>query len=97
MNTQTGLPDHIEDYLASLHNGHWFEWSDPFNKVYANLVLTNKEYALPTEQECNEGLTALIAQTTANQQAYESNKASALAKLTALGLTDDEIKSIVGA
>ena len=95
MNTQIGLPDHIEDYLASLHNGHWFEWSDPFNKVYANLSLINTAYTLPTEQECNDGLAALIAETNANKQAFETNKASALAKLSALGLTADEIKVLL--
>ena len=32
----------------------------------------------------------------ANAKAQETSKASALAKLTALGLTDDEIKALVG-
>jgi len=35
-------PKHIEDYLASLHRGCWFEWTDPTNKIYANLKLTDK-------------------------------------------------------
>ena len=35
-------PNHIEDYLASLHRGCWFEWTDPTNKIYANLKLTDK-------------------------------------------------------
>ena len=95
MNTQTGLPDHIEDYLASLHNGHWFEWVDPLNKVYANLRLLNTSYTLPTEQECLDGLAALITETTANRQALENHRASALAKLSALGLTADEIKVLL--
>ena len=32
-------PDHIEDYLANLHTGQWFGWSNSKNKVYANLVI----------------------------------------------------------
>jgi len=35
-------PKHIEDYLANLHRGCWFEWTDPTNKIYANLKLTDK-------------------------------------------------------
>ena len=32
-------PNHIEDYLVSLHTGQWFGWSDSKNKVYANLII----------------------------------------------------------
>ena len=39
MNIETGRPDHIEDYLAQLHTGQWFGWSDSKNKVYANLII----------------------------------------------------------
>jgi len=42
-------------------------------------------------------LTELQAQEIAQQQAQNANKASALAKLAALGLTADEIKAITGA
>ena len=39
MDFVTGRPDHIEDYLITLHSGQWFGWSDSKNKVYANLVI----------------------------------------------------------
>jgi hypothetical protein len=58
MNLITGA-DHIEDYLVSLHTGQWFGWSDPLNKVYANLIIHDPQYAKPTEQECIDGLAAL--------------------------------------
>jgi hypothetical protein len=61
MNLLTG-PDHIEDYLASLHPGQWFGWSDPENKVYEDLVIYDEQYAKPTEQECIDGLKALQEQ-----------------------------------
>ena len=35
-------PDHIEDYLASLHTGQWFGWSDSKNKIYSNLIIHAK-------------------------------------------------------
>ena len=41
-------------------------------------------------------LAELQAQTTAQEQAKEATKASALAKLAALGLTQDEVKALVG-
>ena len=48
MNIETGKPDHIEDYLAQLHTGQWFGWSDSKNKIYANLIIHpkiwNKDY-----------------------------------------------------
>jgi hypothetical protein len=60
MNIITG-PDHIEDYLISLHTGQWFGWSDHTNKVYANLIIHDPQYAKPTEQECIDGLAVLQA------------------------------------
>ena len=42
MVAEGGRPNLIEDYLITLHNGGWFEWTDPFNKVYSNLRLTDK-------------------------------------------------------
>ena len=52
-------PDHIEDYLITLHAGQWFGWSDPKNKVYANLIIHDVSKSKPTEQECINGLAQL--------------------------------------
>ena len=41
-------------------------------------------------------LAELQAEETAKQQAQETAKASALAKLSALGLTADEVKALIG-
>jgi len=41
-------------------------------------------------------LVELQAAETAKEQAAETAKASALAKLTALGLTQDEVKALIG-
>ena len=35
-----GRPNHIEDYLITLHSGQWFGFSDWKNKVYENLIIT---------------------------------------------------------
>ena len=39
---QDGKPQHIECFLARLHKGCWYGWSDPKNKVYANLIIHPK-------------------------------------------------------
>jgi hypothetical protein len=51
----------------------------------------------PTQAQLDSAYTTYQAQLTAEAQAKEAVKASALAKLTALGLTADEIKAITGA
>lgn len=61
MNFITGKPDHIEDYLMSLHPGQWFGWLDHTNKIYENLVIHDPQYPKPTEKECIDGLVALQA------------------------------------
>jgi len=54
-------PTHIEDYLAQLHNGQWFGWSDSKNKVYANLIIHDDSKSKPSESDCTSGLATLQA------------------------------------
>ena len=89
----TGRPNHIEDYLVTVRTGQWFGWSDSKNKVYANLVM-HKGDTPPTEQECTDGLAQLQTDFDNAITKQETDKASANAKLQALGLTDDEITAI---
>ena len=56
-----GRPDHIEDYLVSLHTGQWFGWSDAKNKVYANLIIHDDSKSKPSESDCTTGLATLQA------------------------------------
>jgi len=51
----------------------------------------------PTQAQLDSAYSTYQANLTAQAQAKEAVKASALAKLTALGLTADEIKAITGA
>jgi len=88
-------PTHIEDYLVTVRKGQWFGWSDSKNKVYANLIVHDGG-SKPTEQECTDGLAAL-------QKAYDdaetkqtTDSTSGKTKLKNLGLTDDEIKALIG-
>ena len=97
MNFKTGRPDHIEDYLVDLHTGGWFGWSNPKNKVYANLIIHDDSKDKPTEQECIDGLATLQSDFDTAKTNATNKKASGKQKLKDLGLDDDEIKQLTGA
>jgi len=50
----------------------------------------------PTQEELDSLWESTQATVTAKEQSAKDAKASALAKLSALGLTEDEIKALVG-
>ena len=89
-------PTHIEDYLVQLHTGQWFGWSDPKNKVYANLIIHDNSKTKPTEQECNDGLATLQSDFDTAKTTAIDKKASGKQKLKDLGLDDAEIKALIG-
>ena len=84
MDIKTGRFDHIEDVLAQLHGGQWFGWSDSKNKIYANLILTEKmgvggelidnPHSLPTEKSLTDALAK--QQSDVDAQAYARNRQS---------------------
>ena len=96
-----GRPNHIEDYLVSLHTGQWFGFKNlngnEANKTYANLVIHDDSKTKPTEKECTDGLAKLQSDYDTEQTATENKKASGKQKLKDLGLDDDEIKALMGA
>ena len=65
-------PDHIEDFLITYRTGEWFGWSDSKNKIYANLIVLDGG-TKPTEQECVDGLQAMIDEYKATQ--YQRDRA----------------------
>ena len=66
-------------------------------KLYPNVVRTVGDTAYDSDgNEVAYDLQAVTAQAEADAQAVIDTKASALAKLTALGLTEDEVKALVG-
>ena len=92
-----GRPNHIEDYLAQLHTGQWFGWSDSKNKVYANLIIKDDSKDKPSESDCTNGLAQLQSHYDDAQSKKTNDKASGKQKLKDLGLNDDEIKALMGA
>ena len=91
-----GRATHIEDYLAKLHPGQWFGWSDSKNKIYANLIIPDASKSKPSEADCTAGLKKLQDDFDASKTKNTDDKASGKTKLKNLGLTDDEIKALTG-
>ena len=66
-------------------------------KLYPQVVVVSGDIAYDANgNEVAYDLQAVTAQAQADAQAVIDTKASALAKLTALGLTEDEVKALVG-
>jgi hypothetical protein len=66
-------------------------------KLYPSVVRTVGDIAYDADgNEVAYDLAAVTAQAEADAQAAIDTKASALAKLAALGLTQDEVKALVG-
>ena len=51
-------PNHIENYLCTVRSGQWFSFSDPNDKIYANLVVHDGGYK-HSETDCINVLKAL--------------------------------------
>ena len=66
-------PNHIEDYLATVRTGQWYGFSDPTNKIYANLIVHDGG-SKPTEKECTDGLAALQAAWDLENDSYKSQR-----------------------
>jgi len=92
-----GRPNHIEDYLIKLHTGQWFGWSDSKNKVYANLIIHDNSKSKPSESDCTSGLATLQSDFDTAETNAETKKASGKQKLLDLGLTEAEVKALIGA
>jgi hypothetical protein len=91
-----GRPNHIEDYLAQLHTGQWFSWSDSKNKIYANLIILDDTKDKPSESDCTTGLATLQSDYDTAKTNAEAKKISGKQKLKDLGLDDAEIKALIG-
>jgi hypothetical protein len=66
-------------------------------KLYPQVAVIRGDVATDAEgNEVTYDLAAVTAQAEADAQAIIDTKASALAKLAALGLTQDEVKALVG-
>jgi len=87
-------PEHIEDVLVHLHYGQWFGWNNK-DKVYANLVIHSDDEK-PTQASLESELASQQAAWDVSVSDEVASKANAKSKLTALGLSEDEISAAFG-
>ena len=88
--------------LAQMHSGQWFGWrkeDDNGNKIpndqrmtYANIIVHDSSITKPTEAEVN----AKIQELKDADADKETKKASGKQKLLDLGLTEEEVKALIG-
>jgi len=94
--------DWLSSALAQMHSGQWFGWrkeDDNGNKIpndqrmsYENIIVHDSSITKPTEAEVNAKIEEL-KQAEANA---ETKKASGKQKLLDLGLTEAEVKALIG-
>ncbi len=82
--------------LASMHSGQWFgwkkDWTGKHRMSYENIIVHDSSITKPTEAEVNAKIQELKdAETNA-----ETKKASGKQKLLDLGLTEEEVKALIG-
>ena len=88
--------------LAKMHNDAWFGWrkeDDNGNKIpndqrmtYENIIVHDSSITKPTEAEVN----AKIQELKDAEADEETKKASGKQKLLDLGLTEAEVKALIG-
>mgnify|MGYP003641171598 FL=1 len=92
--------DYLQDALQKFNGGNWYGWKkedDNGNKIpndqrmqYQHIKIIKDGATIPSEAEVN----AKIQEIKDGETKRINDKASANAKLKALGLTDDEIEAL---
>ena len=100
--------DYLQIALHSfnLNTPNWYGWRthyDNGNKIpndqrmcWEHVIVIKDGAIKPTKQELEDRITQLQTEHEQKIAQQEANKQSALTKLSALGLTEAEIKSIIG-
>ena len=94
--------EYFQMALHTFNGGNWYGWKkedDNGNKIpndqrmtYANIKIIKDGATMPTEAEVN----AKIAELQQADADKETRKATAKQKLIDLGLTEEEIKALIG-
>jgi len=83
--------------LASMHTGQWFgwkkDWTGEHRMSYENIIVHDSSITKPTEAEVN----AKIQELKDAETQKETDASTGKQKLKDLGLTDAEIKALIGA
>jgi len=94
--------DYLQDALQTFNGGNWYGWKkedDNGNKIpndqrmtYANIKIIKDGATMPTEAEVN----AKIEELKQADADAETKKATGKQKLLDLGLTEAEVKALIG-
>ena len=82
--------------LAQMHTGQWFGWKKDYTgserMSYENIIVHDSSITIPSEADVNAKIQELKdAETNA-----ETKKASGKQKLLDLGLSEEEVKALIG-
>ena len=82
--------------LAKIHSGQWFGWKKDYTGTermsYENIEVLDNSITKPTEAEVN----AKIQELKDAEADVVTKKASGKQKLLDLGLTEEEVKALIG-
>ena len=82
--------------LAQMHSGQWFgfrkDYTGTERMAYENIEVLDSSITKPTEAEVNAKIQELKDADTAK----ENSKVSGKQKLLDLGLTEEEVKALIG-
>ena len=82
--------------LAKIHSGQWFGWKKDYTgterMAYENIEVLDSSITKPTEAEVN----AKIQELKDAEADVVTKKASGKQKLLDLGLTEEEVKALIG-
>jgi len=94
--------DYLQDALHTFNGGNWYGWkkyNDDGTKIpndqrmtYANIKVIKDGATIPTEAEVN----AKIAELQQADADMTTKKASGKQKLLDLGLSEEEVKALIG-
>ena len=88
--------EYLNMALALMHEGQWFgwkkDWTGSHRMSYENIIVHESSITKPTEAEIN----AKIQELKDAEANKETKKASGKQKLLDLGLTEEEVKVLIG-
>jgi hypothetical protein len=88
--------DYLNTALALMHSGQWFgwkkDWTGEHRMSYENIIVHDSSITKPTEAEVN----AKIQELKDAEADMTTKKASGKQKLLDLGLTEEEVKALIG-
>ena len=86
-------PNHIDDYLCTVRTGQWYGFSDPNNKIYANLVVHDGG-SKPSESDCTNGLAALQTAWDLEHNSYRSQRRLGVGSTSGYAFIDEQLDQL---